>query len=147
MLQTPNANCLLYIPISVIYGKLKPKMSTSSSLNPNSRSALPTGCHSLVDGIPTGSEVSFQVFSSSFNPPPFLCSYLITNTALVEVLLTSDSVYQYCTHTVVRISLMQKFREALCLRPFLTPHNPATEKCNTHSLGQSTPKSGAGLPS
>lgn len=88
------------------------------------------------------SKVSFQVFSSSLNPPPLLCSYLITDTALVEVLLTSDSVYQYSTHTVVRISLMQTFREALCLRSFLTPPHPpspATEKCSAYSLGRAKP--------
>lgn len=74
------------------------------------------------------------------NPPPLLCSYLITDTALVEVLLTSDSVYHRSTHTVVKgISLMQKFREALCLRPFPTPHGPATEKRSAHSLGRTKP--------
>lgn len=48
--------------------------------------------------------------------------------------------YYRSTHTVVKgIPLTQKFKEALCLRPFPTPHSPATEKRRAHTLGLAKP--------
>ena len=87
--------------------------------SPNPSLALPTVPHTLVNDIPLPRSQKSAFRSSVLKPPPLLCSYLITDTAWVSVLIISDSLYCYCIHSVGKWnSLMQTFNEmTFCLRP------------------------------